>query len=118
MKKQLLIFIASLIFVACLAPTVAAQQRPSNDDVLKPVAVKTDLYPADADAKKEIDEALKIAAAEKRRKIRCDVSVLSTARNCPFEENMNLTIGPGIAKSSVEPSRERSVRRPVASSPC
>jgi hypothetical protein len=30
--------------------------------VLKPVAVKTDLYPANADANKEIEEALKIAS--------------------------------------------------------
>lgn len=67
MEKQLRIFITSLIFVACLAPAVAAQQQPSNDDVLKPIAVKTDLYPADADAKKEIEETVKAARAEKKR---------------------------------------------------
>ena|SRR2546423_6300623 len=67
MKKELLIFIASLILAACLAPAVAAQQQPPNDDFLKPVTIKKDLYPADADAKKEIDDALKSAAADKRR---------------------------------------------------
>src|SRR5260370_29678996 len=43
-------------------------QRPSPDGgVLEPVAVKKDLYPADADAKKEIDEALKKASSEQKR---------------------------------------------------
>ena len=35
--------------------------------VLEPVAAKTDLYPRDADAKKEIAEALTHALAEKKR---------------------------------------------------
>ena len=35
--------------------------------VLEPVAAKTDLYPRDADAKKEIAEALTRALAEKKR---------------------------------------------------
>ena len=35
--------------------------------MLEPVAVKTNLYPADADAKKEIDEALKSAATNHKR---------------------------------------------------
>ena len=35
--------------------------------MLEPVAVKTDLYPADADATKEIGEALKLAATDHRR---------------------------------------------------
>jgi len=39
----------------------------ANDLTLDPVKTKTDLYPANADAKKEIDEALKEAAAEKKR---------------------------------------------------
>jgi thiol:disulfide interchange protein len=34
---------------------------------LDPISVKTDLYPANADAKKEIDEALKLAASDKKR---------------------------------------------------
>ena len=65
--KTKLPFVASLVFAACLAPAVAAQQPTSDDDVLKPVAVKKDLYPADADAKKEIDEAVKEALADKKR---------------------------------------------------
>jgi thiol:disulfide interchange protein len=45
-------------------------QKPAgrNDpEVLAPVSVKSDLYPANADAKKEIEEALKRAVAEKKR---------------------------------------------------
>ena len=41
--------------------------RQTADEVLEPISVKTDLYPADADAKKEIDEALKLAARDKKR---------------------------------------------------
>ena len=50
--------------------SVVFSQKPSRRDdkeVLTPVAVKTDLYPANADAKKEIDEALKLAVADKKR---------------------------------------------------
>lgn len=35
--------------------------------MLEPIAVKKDLYPADVDAKKEIGDALKQAATEKKR---------------------------------------------------
>ena len=45
-----------------------AQSNAANsDDVLKPITIKKDLYPADADAKKEIDDALKISANENKR---------------------------------------------------
>ena len=54
---------------ALLFATVAAAQQPISGDVLSPVAVKTDLYPSDADAKKEIAGALEKAAAEKKRVI-------------------------------------------------
>ena len=50
--------------------SAAFRQKPSPPDdasVLERVTVKTDLYPADADAKKEIDEALKQAAADHKR---------------------------------------------------
>jgi hypothetical protein len=45
-------------------------QKPAgrNDgDILEPVLTKKDLYRADADAKKEIDNALKQASIEKKR---------------------------------------------------
>lgn len=45
-------------------------QKPAgrnNDAILEPVSTKKDLYPADADAKKEIENALKQTAAEKKR---------------------------------------------------
>ena len=40
---------------------------PPGDAVLDPAVAKKDLYPADADAKKEIDEALKKAAGNHKR---------------------------------------------------
>src|SRR2546423_4460752 len=67
MKNKLLPFVVLLILAACFAPAVAAQQQPPNDDVLKPVTIKKNLYPADADAKKEIDEAVKAALSEAKR---------------------------------------------------
>jgi thiol:disulfide interchange protein len=45
-------------------------QRPSTaaaNQILEPVAAKTDLYPADADARKEIEEALRQATTEQKR---------------------------------------------------
>jgi thiol:disulfide interchange protein len=45
-------------------------QKPAardDNDVLEAVSLKKDLYPADADAKKEIEDALKQAATEKKR---------------------------------------------------
>lgn len=48
---------------------IVAQQPASGDETLKPVTAKTDLYPADADAKKEIESALKTAQSENRRVI-------------------------------------------------
>jgi thiol:disulfide interchange protein len=49
---------------------LAFSQKPSAEDdkdILEPVPVKKDLYPANADAKKEIDEALKQADREGKR---------------------------------------------------
>jgi thiol:disulfide interchange protein len=42
-------------------------QLPAKNGVLDPVTAKTDLYPSDADAKKEINAALKLAAADHKR---------------------------------------------------
>lgn len=56
------------IVVALFLATVCFGQKANGDtDVLKPVTVKTDLYPANADANKEIDEALKVAASNNKR---------------------------------------------------
>jgi hypothetical protein len=49
------------------AASLSEQKRAANDAVLDPVAVKTDLYPANADATKEIGEALKLAATDHKR---------------------------------------------------
>src|SRR5205823_3132742 len=56
------------VLIALLFFSVAAAQKPATDDgVLDPVTGKKDLYPANADAKKEIGEALKKAATDKKR---------------------------------------------------
>src|SRR5437588_850676 len=65
MKKELPRFLISLIFALAFA-TAAVAQQPLTDDVLRPVAVKTDLYPSGVDAKKEIEEALNRVRAESK----------------------------------------------------
>jgi len=57
--------IASLWLTSAVLAQNPSQQN--DDEVLAPVAVKKDLYPADADAKKEIEEAMKKAASDKKR---------------------------------------------------
>ena len=58
-------------FLAVLLLTSSSfSQKPSardDNDVLEGVSLKKDLYPADVDAKKEIEDALKQAAAGKKR---------------------------------------------------
>jgi thiol:disulfide interchange protein len=64
--RQSLVVVFAVLLLSC----VSFGQKPAapNDDaLLEPVAVKKDLYPADADAKKEIDEALQRAVANKKR---------------------------------------------------
>lgn len=54
--------------LVCCPGAVGQKPSPPNDaGVLDPVTAKTDLYPASADAKKEIDEALKSAATDHKR---------------------------------------------------
>ena len=58
-------------FLAALLVTSSAFSQESsarnNGDLLEPVSIKRDLYPANADAKKEIEEALGRATADKKR---------------------------------------------------
>jgi thioredoxin 1 len=68
MKSRTLRVIA-LIVCGVLSATSAVGQPPPDDETLKPVTAKTDLYPANADAKKEIETALKTAQSENRRLI-------------------------------------------------
>jgi thiol:disulfide interchange protein len=57
-----------LILATLLAATATMAQKPQGDEgVLEPVVAKKDLYPSGADAKTEIDEALKKAATDKKR---------------------------------------------------
>ena len=62
-------FLMLLVFGLAAAANVAGQQRPaeSGDQVLEGVREKTNIYPADADANKDIQTALKQAAKEKKR---------------------------------------------------
>jgi thioredoxin-related protein len=60
----------TVLFAVLLLTSVALSQKPTspnNDGVLEPVTLKKDLYPKDADAKKEIDDAVKRATVEKKR---------------------------------------------------
>lgn len=57
-----------IVLLICLTGSVVAQQpKPLEDDVLKPAANKGDVYLAEANAKKEIEDALKTAVAENKR---------------------------------------------------
>ena len=66
-----LLFWTMMVLAVALFPSLAAlSQKPSlpvGHGVLDPITVKTDLYPADADATKEIGEALKLAATDHKR---------------------------------------------------
>jgi thiol:disulfide interchange protein len=55
------------VLVACSLAFSQKPSAPENNQVLAPVSVKKDLYPADADARKEIEDALKQALTDKKR---------------------------------------------------
>ena len=58
------------LLAVLLSTSASFSQKPgtsTDEGVLEPVSSKTNLYPADADAKKEIDEALEQAVTEKKR---------------------------------------------------
>lgn len=64
----------SKVFLAVIcgvfsAVMLVAQEPSSGNGLLRPVTAKTELYPADADAKKEIEAALTTAHAENKRVI-------------------------------------------------
>lgn len=59
----------ALIVCGLFPSALVAAQQPSGLETLKPVTAKTDLYPVNADAKQEIEAALKTAHAENKRVI-------------------------------------------------
>jgi thioredoxin-related protein len=60
--------VASLAFLLLTSSSFSQKPSARNDsDTLEPVSVKKDLYPADADARREIEDALKQAATENKR---------------------------------------------------
>src|SRR5437016_1653349 len=59
-----------ILLAVCAAFSQAQKPARESDEVLTPVMTKGDLYPADADAKKEIDEALEKAVKDKKRVMR------------------------------------------------
>ena len=69
MKLSSLPCLLFLLLCGAFAATLVYCQQPTSpdSDVLEPVDGKKDLYPIGADAKKEIEEALKKAAGEKKR---------------------------------------------------
>lgn len=56
-----------LLVLMCLVPAAAAQENSDGRTRLDAVTAKTDLYSADADANKDITDALKLAGVENRR---------------------------------------------------
>jgi thiol:disulfide interchange protein len=61
---------ATFLFALLLCASLSFGQRPQtreDNNTLAPIERKTDLYPANADAKKEIDEVLQLARADKKR---------------------------------------------------
>ena len=60
--------LAVILLAALSLSSLAFGQKPSpKAGVLDPVTAKTDLYPANADAKREIDEALRSAPTDHKR---------------------------------------------------
>ena len=66
MKSRIFRVVALIVCVVSSTASVAGQQSPDNG-TLRPVTAKTDLYPVNADAKKEIEAALTTAHAENKR---------------------------------------------------
>ena len=65
---KLLVWTMMVLALALLLSSAALSQKPPADiAVLDPITAKTDLYPAGADATKEIGEALKLAATDHKR---------------------------------------------------
>lgn len=60
---------AGVLLILVFSPASISQKPPAvaEQTVLSPVAAKADLYPANADANQEIQEALKRAVSEKKR---------------------------------------------------
>ncbi len=60
------------VLAVLLLTSSSFSQKPSardDNEVLEPISVRTDLYPVDADANKEINDALKTAASDNKRVI-------------------------------------------------
>ena len=68
LRRSLVCLSLTITALVC-SPNAAAQQRRQepNNQLLEAVPVKAEIYPANADANQEIQEALKRAAAEKKR---------------------------------------------------
>ena len=61
----LLVFVLAMTFLS--GESLSQGRTQKNDAVLDAVTAKKDLYPADADARKEIEDTLKQAVTEKKR---------------------------------------------------
>jgi thiol:disulfide interchange protein len=62
--------VLAVSFGALVCGSATFSQKPSardDNDILEPVSVKKDLYPDDANARNEIDEALKLALTGHKR---------------------------------------------------
>lgn len=61
--------VATATLLMLLFAAAAVGQQSSTDEALRPVTAKTDLYPINADAEKDIEAALKTAHTENKRVI-------------------------------------------------
>lgn len=66
-RKLFFLTLAFKVFLMSLGAFSVDAQSSASNDLLEPVTVKTDLYPANADANQEIAGALKTAATECKR---------------------------------------------------
>src|SRR5437588_11760271 len=69
MRHLTLLSIILLIFTALTVQGQTPKQKEDENVILQPATTKKDLYPANVDAGKEIDEALKHAAHDHKRVI-------------------------------------------------
>lgn len=65
--RRLLVCLSVAIAALAFSHNAAAQRPSTDNQPLESVSVKTDIYPANADANHELQEALKRAVSEKKR---------------------------------------------------
>lgn len=91
--------VATLIFLALSSVPAIAQKSSPDRGVLEPTVLSKDLYPPNADAKAEIEEALKAAAKDQKR-----IILIFGANWCYDCHVLNLAMHEGTAGEIVRKS--------------